>query len=73
MLLIAIISGMSCRKDYTCTCSKIYKNKTGSNIRDYSVKTYRGTRATAEEKCKANTDAGSDDTGNYSMNCQLEC
>lgn len=73
ILLLTIISCTSCRKDFTCTCSKIYKNKTGSNIRDYSIKTYQDTRAAAEEKCKANTDAGTDDTGNYSMNCQIEC
>lgn len=68
-----MISVSSCRKDFTCTCSKIYKNRTGLNERDYSVKTYRDTRSAAEEKCKANTESGSDDTGNYSLNCQIEC
>ncbi|MES2565584.1 MAG: hypothetical protein V4565_01880 [Bacteroidota bacterium] len=63
----------SCKKDFTCSCSKIYKNSTGNNIREYSVKTYRDSRSGAEEKCKAQVESGSDDTGNYSLNCQIEC
>ena len=73
ILAVLVISFSSCRKDFTCTCSKIYKNSTGSNVRNYSVKTYRDTRNAAKEKCKLNTDLGSDDLGNYSLNCEIEC
>lgn len=72
-LLTSIMALASCRKDFTCTCSKIYKNTTGSNVRDYSVKTYRDSRSGAEAKCKEHVNSGSDDTGNYTMNCQIEC
>ncbi len=73
LLVAALILTSSCRKDFKCTCSKIYKDRVGANVRDYSVKTYRDSRSGAEEKCNANTDSGSDDTGNYSLNCQIEC
>lgn len=71
--ILTLILLSSCRKDFTCSCSQIYKNNTSDNIRDYSHQTYRDTRNDAETKCKANISSGKDDTGNYSMNCQIDC
>jgi hypothetical protein len=63
----------SCRKDFTCTCSKIYKNQTGSNTRDFSKQTFRDTRKNAETKCKALETSGDDDLGDYSLKCEVDC
>jgi hypothetical protein len=70
--LLAFIN-FSCRKDFTCTCSKIYKNNTGDNIRDYSRTTYRDSRSGAENKCQAENVKGTDETGDYTMNCVIDC
>jgi len=73
VFLIILFLAPSCRKDFRCACSKVYKSNTGSNVRDYSVKTYRDTRKAADEKCEAQASSGVDETDNYSLSCEIEC
>lgn len=62
----------SCKKDYTCKCSKTYTSGTGTSTNDYSVYTYRENRKRAEDRCNDNVKTGSDLFGNYSINCQIQ-
>jgi hypothetical protein len=72
-LLITVGTSMvSCKKDYTCKCSKTYTSGTGSSTSDYSVYTYDDTKTTATSRCNANETTGSDLGGNYSINCSIE-
>ena len=63
---------MSCKKDYTCKCSKTYTSGTGSNTQNYSVYTYDDNKVTSDSRCNANENSGSDLGGNYSINCQIQ-
>jgi hypothetical protein len=65
-------SMISCKKDYTCKCSKTYTSGTGTNTNDHSVYTYNENRKRAEDRCNENTKSGSDLFGNYSINCQIQ-
>jgi hypothetical protein len=71
LLLIAVTS-ISCKKEYTCKCSKTYTSGTGTSTNDYSVYTYKDNRARAETRCNENTKSGTDIFGNYSINCQIQ-
>lgn len=63
---------MSCKKDYTCNCSKTYTSGDGSSTSNYSVYTFKDTRARAEKRCNDNSETGSDFGGDYSINCQIQ-
>ena len=63
---------MSCKKNYTCQCSKTYTTGSGSSTQNSSVYTYDDTRKRAEDRCNANTTSGTDLGGNYSVNCQIQ-
>lgn len=63
---------VSCKKDYTCKCSKTYTSGSGTNTYDYSTYTYRENRKRAEDRCNENAKSGTDLFGNYSINCQIQ-
>ena len=63
---------VSCKKDYTCQCTKTYTSGSGSSTNNDSVYTYTDTRKRAEDRCNENTATGSDLGGNYSINCAIE-
>lgn len=71
-LLFVATSMTSCKKDYTCKCSKTYTSGTGSSTNDHSVYTYKDTRVRAEERCNDNSETGTDLGGDYSINCQIQ-
>ena len=71
-LLFVGTSMVSCKKDYTCKCSKTYTTGSGSSTSNYSVYTYDDTRKRAEDRCNENTSTGSDLGGNYSVNCEIQ-
>lgn len=72
ILSIMFVSFTSCKKDYTCQCSKTYTSGTGTSTQEYSVYTYNENRKRAEDRCNENTKSGSDLFGNYSINCQIQ-
>jgi len=72
VLLMVGTSLVSCKKDYTCNCSKTYTTGTGLTTSDYSVYTYDDTRNRAENRCNDNTSTGADKDGNYSVNCKIQ-
>jgi hypothetical protein len=63
---------MSCKKDYTCKCSKTYTSGSGSSTNDYSIYTYTDNRVRAEKRCDENTKTDSDLGGDYTINCQIQ-
>ena len=70
--LFLATSIISCKKDYTCKCTKTRTNGTSSTTNDYSVYTYNENRKRAEDRCNDNTSSGSDLGGAYSINCQIQ-
>ena len=71
-LLFIGTSMVSCKKDYTCKCSKTYTTGSGTSTSNYSVYTYNDTRKRAEDRCNENTESGTDFWGNYSVNCAIQ-
>lgn len=63
---------VSCKKDYTCKCSKIYTTSSGSTTTDDGVYTYDDTRKRAEDKCNDQEKSGSDLGGNYTRECNIQ-
>ena len=76
ILLIAGIAlctiTQSCKKDYVCSCTKIYSNGTGTNVYNYSIYPYTDTKNKAEERCKANNISSADFEGSYDINCEIQ-
>jgi hypothetical protein len=71
-LLCAGIFMGSCKKDYTCKCTKTYTNPGSSTTLDYSVYTYKDNRKRAEDRCNENESTGSDIGGGYTINCEIQ-
>lgn len=63
---------VSCKKDYTCKCSKTYTTGSGTSTQDHSVYTYKDSRKRAEDRCNDNTTSGTDFWGDYSINCEIQ-
>lgn len=72
VLFVVGTTMVSCKKDYTCKCSKTYTTGNGTTTKDYSVYTYKDTRNRAETRCNENTNTGTDLGGNYSINCAIQ-
>jgi hypothetical protein len=72
ILLFAVSSMVSCKKDYVCQCSKTYTSGSGSSTQNTSVYTYNDSRKRAEDRCNDNTSSGNDLGGAYSVNCQIQ-
>jgi hypothetical protein len=71
-LLVIATSMISCKKEYTCNCSKTYSSGVGTTTMDYSVYTYKENRKRAEDRCNENVKSSTDLLGNYSINCQIK-
>lgn len=71
-LLFIGTSMVSCKKDYTCKCSKTYTTGSGTSTQNYSVYTYNDNRKRAEERCNENASSGTDFWGDYSINCDIQ-
>ena len=71
-LLFVGTSMVSCKKDYTCKCSKTYTSGSGTSTSNHSVFTYDDTRKRAEDRCNENSSTGSDLGGNYTVNCDIQ-
>jgi hypothetical protein len=63
---------VSCKKDYVCKCSKTYTSGNATTTYDYSVYTYKDTKARAVDRCDDNVKTGSDLGGGYTVNCEIE-
>ncbi len=72
VVLLAAASMVSCKKDYTCQCSKTYTSGSGTTTQKYSVYTYKDSRKRANDRCNANDTQGTDLGGNYTVNCEIQ-
>lgn len=72
VLFVVGTTMVSCKKDYTCKCSKTYTSGSLTITKDYSTYIYKDTRNRAETRCNDNTNTGSDLGGNYSINCAIQ-
>ena len=66
-VLIFAITFSSCKKSYTCTCTKTYSGSTAYNVD--ATYTYKDSKKVAEDKCKKNETSGSDNYGAYNVSC----
>jgi hypothetical protein len=72
LLIGAAVSATSCKKEYTCSCQKIYTGSSGSTSIDDGVYTYKDSRTRAEDRCDDEETTGSDLGGDYSRECQID-
>lgn len=75
ILALAVISSfamVSCKKEYTCTCKKIYTDASGNSttVSDGTY-TFKDSQPRAETKCNEQESSGSDIGGDYSRECQI--
>ncbi len=77
-LIIAIVAlgaffFTSCKKDYVCTCKKIYTDSGGnSQIYTDGSYTFKDSSPRAEERCNDLEKAGSDFGGPYTRECAIQ-
>ena len=72
ILIFAATFMQSCKKNYTCQCSKTYTTGNGTTTSKYSVYTYDDTQKRAIDRCNSNDTQGTDLFGNYTINCAIQ-
>jgi hypothetical protein len=71
-LAIVATTMFSCKKEYTCKCSKIYTTPVGNTTVDDGSYIFKDNEARAADKCNDQESTGSDLGGNYSRQCDLK-
>ncbi|HWZ21098.1 MAG TPA: hypothetical protein VNW06_00510 [Cytophagaceae bacterium] len=71
-LAIVATTMFSCKKDYTCQCSKVRVTSTGSTSTDDGSYIFNDNKASAVSKCNAQESTGSDINGDYSRQCEIK-
>jgi hypothetical protein len=72
LALGATTTMVSCKKDYTCKCSKTYTKSGGSVTLDDGIYTYKDTRVKAEKRCSDQESQGNDIGGDYTRDCEIQ-
>jgi hypothetical protein len=72
VLALGATSMESCKKDYTCKCTKTYTASSSTTTVDDGLYTYDDTRKRAEDKCNNQESTGSDIQGSYTRNCDIQ-
>ena len=62
----------SCKKDYTCQCSKVYVTSTGSTTVNDGSYIFKDNKVQAEDECNAQESTGTDIRGDYSRQCDIK-
>jgi hypothetical protein len=70
-LAIVATSMFSCKKDYTCKCSKIYSYSSGSVSVDDGTYIFKDNKARAADNCNKQESTGTDILGDYSRQCDI--
>jgi hypothetical protein len=71
-LLLMATSLMSCKKDYTCECTKTHTNGTTTVSSKESVTVFKDNKKRALERCNDKESSGTDLLGSYSIDCQIK-
>ncbi len=70
-LAIVATTMFSCKKEYTCKCSKIYTTSTGSVTYDDGSYIFKDNEARAADQCNNQEGTGTDLQGEYSRQCDI--
>ncbi len=70
-MAVALTTLASCKKDYTCKCSKIYSDSTGSTSVNDGSYILKDNEARAADQCNKQESTGTDLRGNYSRQCDI--
>lgn len=71
-MLFMATSLMSCKKDYTCECTKTRTDGSNTISTKESVTVFKDNKKRATEKCNDMESNGSDLAGTYSIDCQIK-
>ncbi len=71
-ILIFGTTMFSCKKDYTCKCTKTYTTSTSTYTVDDGNYTYKDTKPRAIDRCDDNDRTSSDLVGEYTRNCDIQ-
>jgi len=74
VIALVIISGamFSCKKDYTCSCTKTYAFTTGSASFADGSYMINDNKVHAASECNKKESTGSDILGSYSRQCDIK-
>ncbi len=70
-LAIVATTMFSCKKDYTCKCSKIYVTDNGSVSVDDGSYIFKDNEVRAADQCNKQEGTGTDLRGDYSRQCDI--
>lgn len=62
----------SCKKDYTCECTKTRASETGSVSTKDGVYQFKDTKVRAIDKCNDKETSGTDALGKYTVECDIK-
>ncbi len=71
-LAIVATTMFSCKKEYTCKCSKIYTTSSGSVTYDDGSYVLKDNEARAGDQCNKQEGTGSDLRGDYTRECDID-
>lgn len=72
LVVLSAFTMASCKKEYTCTCRKIYTDGDGNTTTESDgTYTFKDSRPRAEERCNDQEGSGSDIFGDYTRECQI--
>lgn len=69
---IFTLSLVSCKKDYTCQCSKTRTDGSTVLTTEDGSYVFKDTRARAESRCNEQEGSGNDIAGDYTRDCQIK-
>ncbi len=74
IIALAVIATtmVSCKKDYTCKCSKVRVTSNGSTTTDDGSYIFKDNKASAADKCNQQESTGTDLYGDYSRQCEIQ-
>ena len=71
--MIVLVTTTACKKDYICTCKKIYTNSNGTTVSNSDGNyTFTDSETRASSRCQDLETSGSDLYGDYSRECEIE-
>lgn len=73
LLTIGATTFTSCKKEYNCSCKKVYTGSSSTTSYQDDIYTFKDTRARAESRCNEQEGTGSDVVGGaYSRECEIK-
>lgn len=71
-LAIVATTMFSCKKEYTCECSKVYAGSSGSTTVNDGSYIFKDNSARAADQCNKQEATGTDVFGDYSRQCDIK-